>query len=79
VAEGAWRQGRDIADALADAFAAELEGTDPAHREKLETLNGIHSNAAGFRRWLETRADAGGPGNAPSSTAPHHHPRSSHA
>ena len=24
-------------------------------REKLETLNGVHSNAAGFRRWLETR------------------------
>ena len=23
------------------------------HREKLETLNGIHSNAAGFRRWLD--------------------------
>ena len=31
---------------------------DPAHREKLETLNGVHSNAAGFRRWLETRAGA---------------------
>ena len=25
------------------------------HREKLETLNGVHSNAAGFRRWLDTR------------------------
>jgi hypothetical protein len=24
----------------------------------METLNGIHSNAAGFRRWLETRSDA---------------------
>ena len=24
-------------------------------REKLETLNGFHSNAAGFRRWLEAR------------------------
>ena len=22
-------------------------------REELETLNGIHSNAAGFRRWLD--------------------------
>ncbi len=30
---------------------------DEAHREKLETLNGIHSNAAGFRRWLDKRAD----------------------
>ena len=74
VAEGAWRQGRDIAEALAAEFGAVLEGTDPAQCEKLETLNGIHSNAAGFRRWLEKRAEAGGPGSAP-----HHHPRSSHA
>lgn len=56
VAEGAWREGRDIAAALQDAFGAELAATEPAHREKLETLNGIHSNAAGFRRWLDTRA-----------------------
>jgi glyoxylase-like metal-dependent hydrolase (beta-lactamase superfamily II) len=55
VAEAAWREDRDIAEALSGAFGAELEGTDPAQREKLETLNGIHSNAAGFRRWLETR------------------------
>jgi glyoxylase-like metal-dependent hydrolase (beta-lactamase superfamily II) len=53
VAEAAWRDGRDIADALSDAFGADLDGADPAQREKLETLNGIHSNAAGFRRWLE--------------------------
>ena len=37
------------------AFSAQLSGTDPEHRTKLETLNGVHSNAAGFRRWLETR------------------------
>jgi glyoxylase-like metal-dependent hydrolase (beta-lactamase superfamily II) len=55
VAEAAYHEGRDIAEALGVAFAAELEGIDPVHREKLETLNGIHSNAAGFRRWLETR------------------------
>jgi glyoxylase-like metal-dependent hydrolase (beta-lactamase superfamily II) len=59
VAEAAWRSDRDIAEALGDRFAAELDGVDPAQREKLETLNGIHSNAAGFRRWLETRADHG--------------------
>lgn len=53
VAETAWREGHDIADALSHAFAHELDGVDPVHREKLETLNGIHSNAAGFRRWLE--------------------------
>jgi glyoxylase-like metal-dependent hydrolase (beta-lactamase superfamily II) len=55
-AERAWRDGRDIADALASAFGADLETVDPAQREKLETLNGVHSNAAGLRRWLESRA-----------------------
>jgi len=57
VAEAAWREGHDIAGALDAAFGDELRGTDPVQREKLETLNGIHSNAAGFRRWLETRDD----------------------
>ena len=55
VAEKAWGEGRDIADALADAFEHELDGVDALQREKLETLNGIHANAAGFRRWLDTR------------------------
>ncbi|HVM53939.1 MAG TPA: MBL fold metallo-hydrolase [Acidimicrobiales bacterium] len=55
VAERAWQEGRDIAAALDEAFGADLDGVDPAHREKLETLNGVHSNAAGFKRWLETR------------------------
>jgi glyoxylase-like metal-dependent hydrolase (beta-lactamase superfamily II) len=56
-AERAWRQGHDIADALSSAFGADLEAVDPAQREKLETLNGVHSNAAGLRRWLESRPD----------------------
>jgi len=56
VAEAAWRDGRDIAAALDEAFASDLSGVDPAHRRKLETLSGVHSNAAGFRRWLDTRA-----------------------
>ena len=55
VAEDAWREDRDIADALSEHFATDLDGVDEAQREKLETLNGIHSNAAGFRRWLEQR------------------------
>ena len=55
VAQQAWDQGKDIAAALEAAFAAELRGVDDSHRQKLETLNGIHSNAAGLRRWLETR------------------------
>ncbi len=58
VAEQAWREGEDIAAALEKHFAGALEGVDPANRRKLETLNGVHSNAAGFRRWLETRAGA---------------------
>jgi glyoxylase-like metal-dependent hydrolase (beta-lactamase superfamily II) len=64
VAEAAWREDRDIAEALDAAFGADLDGVAPEHKEKLETLNGIHSNAAGFRRWLETRAEGHG----------HHHP-----
>jgi glyoxylase-like metal-dependent hydrolase (beta-lactamase superfamily II) len=55
-AETAFREGLDIAAALSARFDASLQGVDPAHREKLETLNGVHSNAAGFRRWLEGRA-----------------------
>jgi glyoxylase-like metal-dependent hydrolase (beta-lactamase superfamily II) len=54
VAERAWRAGDDIAEALQTEFAPDLDGVDPGHRAKLETLNGIHSNAAGLRRWLET-------------------------
>jgi glyoxylase-like metal-dependent hydrolase (beta-lactamase superfamily II) len=59
VAERAWQEGRDIATALDEAFSGALEGIDPAQREKLDTLNGIHSNAAGFQRWLDTRNQHG--------------------
>jgi glyoxylase-like metal-dependent hydrolase (beta-lactamase superfamily II) len=58
-AETAYRQGTDIAEALSARFDASLRDIDPAHREKLETLNGVHSNAAGFRRWLEGREASG--------------------
>ncbi len=58
VAERAWRAGVDIATALEDAFSPELDGIDAEHRTKLETLNGIHSNAAGLQRWLETTKGA---------------------
>ncbi len=54
-AEQAFREGSDIAQALSARFDAGLRGVDPAQREKLETLNGVHSNAAGFRHWLERR------------------------
>jgi glyoxylase-like metal-dependent hydrolase (beta-lactamase superfamily II) len=54
-AEMAFREGTDIADALSARFDSSLPDIDPVNREKLETLNGVHSNAAGFRRWLEGR------------------------
>ena len=59
VAEQAWREGADVAVALEVAFAGDLSGVGDEHRVKLETLNGIHSNAAGLRRWLDTRAAGG--------------------
>jgi glyoxylase-like metal-dependent hydrolase (beta-lactamase superfamily II) len=59
VAEEAWKSGRDIASALAESFAGDYSTLDSAERSKLETLNGVHSNAAGFRRWLEKRSSEG--------------------
>ena len=47
--------GRTSPTALSARFDPLLGDIDPAHKEKLETLNGVHSNAAGFRRWLDTR------------------------
>ncbi|MGA2843604.1 MAG: hypothetical protein ABSG18_26490 [Steroidobacteraceae bacterium] len=63
-AERAYHEGRDIAGALAARFAEDLSGVEPEARERVETLNGIHSNADGFRRWLDQRhkpAAADGP------------------
>ena len=60
VAEQAWERGGDIAAALDDAFADDLDGADEAMQDKLDTLNGVHSNAAGLRRWLDQRAAATG-------------------
>ncbi len=59
VAEAAWREGRDIPDALSAAFGDELSGVGTDDQGRLETLNGVHANAAGLRRWLESRAAAG--------------------
>jgi hypothetical protein len=54
-AEKAYREGRDIAEALAERFDPLMGDIDPAQKEKLDVMNGVHSNAAGFRRWLEKR------------------------
>ncbi|MGH9057848.1 MAG: MBL fold metallo-hydrolase [Acidimicrobiales bacterium] len=60
VAEKAWRAGEDIAGSLERELVSELDGVDPEQRRRLETLIGVHTNAAGLRRWLETtRGDAG--------------------
>jgi hypothetical protein len=45
----------DIAAALAERFAEPPERVSPRDREKLELLNGFHSNAAGIQRYLRTR------------------------
>jgi len=54
-AEQAYREGADIAAALAARFDPLLGDIDAEHKEKLDIMNGVHSNAAGFRRWLEGR------------------------
>ena len=54
-AESAFRAGEDIAAALSRRFEPESGTIAPEHREKFEVMNGVHSNAAGLRRWLETR------------------------
>ena len=59
-AERAYRAGRDIEEALRVRFAVERPGLDDDARNRLETLNGFHSNAAGLRRWLEQRDRAAG-------------------
>ena len=56
-AELAFRQGRDVADALSERFDPQVGDVAPEHREKLEIMNGVHSNAAGLRRWLEKREE----------------------
>ncbi len=55
IAESAFGRGEDIADALSAAFDPAMVDVAPEHREKHEVLSGVHSNAAGFHRWLTTR------------------------
>jgi glyoxylase-like metal-dependent hydrolase (beta-lactamase superfamily II) len=58
VAEAAFHRGEDIAAALEVAFASDLDGVPAEHREKLDVMNGVHSNAAGLQRWLSSRGPA---------------------
>jgi glyoxylase-like metal-dependent hydrolase (beta-lactamase superfamily II) len=48
----------DIAAALAERFAEPPDRATPRAAEKLEVLNGFHSNAAGIQRYLQLRRDA---------------------
>ena len=57
-AEQAWRTGSDIAEALAARFGHSFDHLPAEQRARMETLNGIHSNAAGLKRWLETTKGA---------------------
>jgi glyoxylase-like metal-dependent hydrolase (beta-lactamase superfamily II) len=50
----------DIAAALAERFAEPPGQASARAREKLELLNGFHSNAAGLQRYLRTRQAAPG-------------------
>ena len=61
-AENAYREGTDIAAALSARFDPLLDDLDAVHKEKLDIMNGVHSNAAGFRRWLEGRDKAASSG-----------------
>lgn len=67
VAVAAWREGRDIDEALEARFGHEMDAADPTARQRHETVNGIHANAAGLRRWLETT----GAGVAGAAADPH--------
>ena len=55
-AERAWRAGTDIAEALERRFGQDTEGLEPEQRRAAETLGGVHSNAAGLRRWFEQQS-----------------------
>jgi glyoxylase-like metal-dependent hydrolase (beta-lactamase superfamily II) len=68
VAEAAWLSGRDVEAALVGRFAGELEDLAPEQRQRVETLNGVHSNAEGLKLWL---AATGGTTNSPPAGPEH--------
>jgi glyoxylase-like metal-dependent hydrolase (beta-lactamase superfamily II) len=55
-AERAWRADEDVAEALELRFAQNTDALSPEQRQAVETLGGVHSNAAGLRRWFERQA-----------------------
>ena len=59
LASAAWAAGRDVEEALRARFGPGIEALPAHQRERVEALNGIHSNAEGLEQWL---ARSGGPG-----------------
>lgn len=56
VARQAWENSLDITKALEEKFGSDISSLDPEKAKKIETLNGIHSNAMGLKLWLEKRS-----------------------
>jgi len=52
VAEKAWDGGLDVESALRARFGPELDALPEEERRRVETLNGVHSNAEGLKLWL---------------------------
>ncbi len=59
LALAAWVAGNDVEEALRARFGPGIQALPVQQRERLEALNGIHSNAEGLKQWL---ARSGGPG-----------------
>jgi glyoxylase-like metal-dependent hydrolase (beta-lactamase superfamily II) len=60
VARAAWQSGGDVEEALRSRFGPELDALPAGQRERVETLNGIHSNAEGLKLWLARSGSNGG-------------------
>lgn len=52
-AQAAWRAGADVEGALRQRYGPSVDALPREQRDRLEALNGIHSNAAGLRQWLD--------------------------
>lgn len=59
VAQSAWEAGRDVEGALRERYGGALAALPEHQRARVETLNGIHSNAEGLKLWL-SRVNASG-------------------
>lgn len=52
VATTAWANGEDVEEALVRRFGPGVAALSPGQRQRVEALNGIHSNAEGLKLWL---------------------------